>query len=195
MAVDSTGAPTSLGIPTYATGADAPSGKGFNATMAVIDGLFQTRVTVASNSVWKNKLLSSDTQPAFQINGDGKVQWGAGGSSAVDTTLFRASSAFIQTDGAFAALWFVATRGSTGAASGVITPTGTFTRVTSSDGGNISTINGGADGRILILMNASGSTLTFVVGSNIAFGSTLANNTNSIWLFDGTGGGAWKRIV
>jgi hypothetical protein len=39
LAQDATGTTTSQGIPTYATNVDAPSGKGFNAAMAVIDTL------------------------------------------------------------------------------------------------------------------------------------------------------------
>jgi hypothetical protein len=39
MALDATGTPTSKGIPTYNVSVDNPSGQGFNATMAVIDGL------------------------------------------------------------------------------------------------------------------------------------------------------------
>lgn len=45
MATDLTGTPTSLGIGTYNTSADAPSGLGFNAAMAQIDALLATRVT------------------------------------------------------------------------------------------------------------------------------------------------------
>lgn len=43
MATDLTGAPTSQGIGTYNTSADAPSGLGFNAAMAQIDALFAAR--------------------------------------------------------------------------------------------------------------------------------------------------------
>lgn len=39
MAQDATGTPTAKGIPKYNTATDAPSGKGFNAAMDVIDGL------------------------------------------------------------------------------------------------------------------------------------------------------------
>ena len=39
MALDSTGTPTPLGIPKYATNADKPSGKGFNAAMDKLDDL------------------------------------------------------------------------------------------------------------------------------------------------------------
>lgn len=43
MATDATGTATSLGIPKYLTSADAPSGKGFNAAMDVINTLIGQR--------------------------------------------------------------------------------------------------------------------------------------------------------
>lgn len=39
MATDATGTPTSLGIPTFTTAGDAPTGRGVNAMMAAIDDL------------------------------------------------------------------------------------------------------------------------------------------------------------
>lgn len=55
MAVDATGTPTSLGIPTYNTPSDKPSGQGFNAAMAVLDTLLitanKTPVTKAGSAV------------------------------------------------------------------------------------------------------------------------------------------------
>lgn len=47
MATDATGTPTSLGIPKYNTAVDAPTGRGFNAAMDVIDGLIITAKKVA----------------------------------------------------------------------------------------------------------------------------------------------------
>lgn len=46
MPTDATGPTTPLGIPTYATSADAPSGLGFNNTMQVIDSLISGRLKV-----------------------------------------------------------------------------------------------------------------------------------------------------
>lgn len=51
MATDATGTPTTLGIPTYNTQVDAPSGKGFNAAMAAIDTLIVATVTKPSGIV------------------------------------------------------------------------------------------------------------------------------------------------
>lgn len=48
MPTDLTGTPTSLGIGTYNTSADAPSGLGFNAAMGQIDALIAARATLAS---------------------------------------------------------------------------------------------------------------------------------------------------
>lgn len=48
MATDATGAPTSLGIPTYNINVDAPSGNGFNAAMAEINTLISARAPLAS---------------------------------------------------------------------------------------------------------------------------------------------------
>lgn len=39
-----------------------------------------------------------DTQPAFSVTGGGKLQWGAGGSSAVDTNLYRSAANVLKTD-------------------------------------------------------------------------------------------------
>lgn len=46
-----------------------------------------------------NKLLAADAQPAFQINGDGKIQWGPGGATVMDANLYRDQPGFIRTDG------------------------------------------------------------------------------------------------
>lgn len=48
MPADLTGTPTSLGIGTYNTSADAPSGLGFNEAMAQIDALLAARATQAA---------------------------------------------------------------------------------------------------------------------------------------------------
>lgn len=98
MATDATGTPTSLGIPKYNTAGNPPSGKGFNAAMDVLDGLLQDRVTVAGTRVLANKLLTGDANPSFRILGDGKLEWGAGGASAPDVSLYRGAVDVLQTD-------------------------------------------------------------------------------------------------
>ena len=101
MATDATGTPTSLGIPKYNTSVDAPSGLGFNAAMDSINTLLQDRVTVAGTRILANKLLSADANPAFRIMGDGDIEWGAGGASAPDTTLYRSVANTLKTDDDF----------------------------------------------------------------------------------------------
>lgn len=58
-------------------------------------------VTVAATRVLANLLLGTDTQPAFQVLGDGKHQWGPGGSTAPDTNLYRLVAGAVTTDGRF----------------------------------------------------------------------------------------------
>lgn len=61
-------------------------------------------VVVAATRVIASKLLVGDAQPAFFLGGDGKIQWGAGGAAALDTSLYRASVGRVQTDGALQAV-------------------------------------------------------------------------------------------
>lgn len=49
-------------------------------------------------SAFRNFLVSTDANPAFNIRGDGRVQWGAGAALAVDTNLYRASADTLKTD-------------------------------------------------------------------------------------------------
>lgn len=103
MATDATGTPTALGIPKYKTDVDIPSGKGFNAAMDAVDTLIGARVssdavTPAATRLVATKLLSADTQPAFRILGDGDLEWGAGGSTAPDTNLYRNAANNLKTD-------------------------------------------------------------------------------------------------
>jgi hypothetical protein len=104
MALDATGTPTSiLGIPKYNTAVDPPSGKGFNAAMDYIDSIINahTGVNSAGTTILGNKLLTADAQPAFVIRGDGDHEWGAGGASAFDVTLYRDAANVLATDDQF----------------------------------------------------------------------------------------------
>jgi hypothetical protein len=56
-------------------------------------------VTVAGTRILASKLVSADAQPAFQINGDGGLHWGPGGSTAPDTNLYRSAAGQLKTDG------------------------------------------------------------------------------------------------
>jgi len=55
-------------------------------------------VTVAGTRILASKLVGTDTQPAWQVNGDGRLNWGPGGSTATDTTLYRGGANVLQTD-------------------------------------------------------------------------------------------------
>lgn len=68
MAQDATGTTTSQGIPTYETNVDAPSGKGFNAAMAVID----TLIVSALKTVFKKAGATIGTRRGLNfIDGSG----------------------------------------------------------------------------------------------------------------------------
>ncbi len=92
MAVGATGTPTvNHSIPTYATGADAPSGQGFNSAMAFIDTLllgapFASKITsiaagdvpVWNGSAWVRPSGSRDGTKFLRDDG----AWAAAGGSA-----------------------------------------------------------------------------------------------------------------
>ena len=59
-------------------------------------------MTVAGTRLVATKLLAGDTQPAFRIMGDGRLEWGPGASTAPDTSLFRLAAAYLQTNATLA---------------------------------------------------------------------------------------------
>src|SRR5262245_8606092 len=61
----------------------------------------QADVVTASGIIIANKLLAADGQPAWQVKGDGRMEWGPGGSTAIDTNLYRVGVSILQTDGSF----------------------------------------------------------------------------------------------
>jgi len=76
-------------------------------------------VVTAATRILANKLLSADANPAFRIFGDGKMEWGAGGSNVPDLSIYRygSSSLAIQAGLAVRHDWGIWTEGSTPAAS------------------------------------------------------------------------------
>jgi microcystin-dependent protein len=62
-----------------------------------------TGVNSAGTTILGNKLLAADAQPAFAIQGDGDLLWGAGGASVLDTNLYRLSADLLNTDDSFRA--------------------------------------------------------------------------------------------
>lgn len=57
--------------------------------------------TPAATRIYANKLVGSDTQPAHRVLGDGKHEWGVGGTTAIDTNLYRGGADLLQSDDAF----------------------------------------------------------------------------------------------
>lgn len=59
-------------------------------------------VVPSAGQLVASKLLAADANPALKVTGDGMIQWGAGGASALDTNLYRSSAANLTTN---ASLW------------------------------------------------------------------------------------------
>lgn len=57
-------------------------------------------VAAAGVRIIQNKLAGGDTQPAFKILGDGRIDWGPGGATALDTYLARVGPNALYTPGA-----------------------------------------------------------------------------------------------
>lgn len=55
-------------------------------------------VNVAGTVMYENKLLTGDAWPSVRMTGDGKIQWGAGGASALDANLYRSAADVLKTD-------------------------------------------------------------------------------------------------
>lgn len=55
-------------------------------------------VTVAGATLISTKLLVADAEPAFRIMGDGKQEWGAGGATTPDVSLYRYSANILGLD-------------------------------------------------------------------------------------------------
>ena len=56
-------------------------------------------VVVAGTRLVASKLLAGDAQPAFRISGDGRIEWGPGGASTPDTSLYRSEAMTLKTGG------------------------------------------------------------------------------------------------
>lgn len=60
----------------------------------------QDTVIAAATRIIANRLVNTDANAAWQVRGDGRMDWGAGGGAAYDTNLYRSSAGRLQTDGA-----------------------------------------------------------------------------------------------
>jgi len=60
-------------------------------------------VVVAATRIIRNLLLAGDANAAWQVRGDGRMQWGAGGANALDTNLYRSAVGRVMTDNQLAA--------------------------------------------------------------------------------------------
>lgn len=90
MPTDLNGTPTSLGIGTYNTSIDAPSGLGFNEAMAQIDALIAERM----------KVVGTPTDGQVPMWNDGTGQWEPKSISAGTPTIidFTANHDLVLTD-------------------------------------------------------------------------------------------------
>jgi len=90
MAQDATGTPTPKGIPKFNTAVDAPSGKGFNAAMDVIDGLLnyiKVRKNSGGSDFERQRLnLVEGSNITLTVSDDA-------GNNEVDVTIASSSSA------------------------------------------------------------------------------------------------------
>jgi hypothetical protein len=66
-----------------------------------VSGLPTDTVIPAATRIISNKFLAADVMPAWRVMGDGRFDWGAGGSSAFDTSLYRSAVNMLKTDGGF----------------------------------------------------------------------------------------------
>src|SRR5215469_18334632 len=67
-------------------------------------GLPADTVVAAATRIISNKLVASDAQPAWQVLGNGQMNFGAGGATATDTNLYRNGAGQLKTDSGFYAV-------------------------------------------------------------------------------------------
>ena len=108
--------------PTGATGSQGPAGPGvptggtagqaltkvdatdYNTVWTTVSagaGLPADTVVASGTRIIANKLVGTDTQPSWQVMGSGRFNWGPGGTTATDTTLYRNGVGILQTDNEF----------------------------------------------------------------------------------------------
>jgi hypothetical protein len=75
------------------------SATNYDTIWSAVQGLPADTVVAAATRIISNKLLAGDTQPAWRIFGSGKMEWGLGGTTVVDTNLYRSAAGWLTTDG------------------------------------------------------------------------------------------------
>src|SRR5215472_9798882 len=79
--------------PTGATGPQGPQGP-------TGSGILPADTTIAVGTrIISNKLVSTDANPVWQVMGDGKMNFGVGGATAMDTSFWRAGAGSLTTNG------------------------------------------------------------------------------------------------
>lgn len=74
-----------------------PSGQGIRVT-GTPNPVLRSNAN-AGQSVLFNDLAAGAANPAFRLKGDGRLEWGAGGAPATDTSLYRQAANTLKTDG------------------------------------------------------------------------------------------------
>jgi hypothetical protein len=187
LATDATGAPTPLGIPTFNTAVDAPSGLGANAQMAAIDTLIAARVlkpagiTPGDVPVWNGTTFVRPTGTASSsvfLRGDGAWATPAGAAAQIfDSTLGVAAASFDVTgiSAAYNHLMVVLSgRGDTAAGS-----TGVTLRVNNDSGANYENANGYMNGASVYSGAGSGGGTSALVLGHMSAASATAGATGS----------------
>jgi hypothetical protein len=140
-------------------------------------------VTPSTAHLIRNRYTAGDTQPSFRLGADGLLQWGAGGASAPDISLYRLTGGVAKLDGALNVNhdWGIWTGGSSPGASAMIShyapASDANPRIRIDGNGKISWGPGGATAVDANLYRVSAGTLKSDGNLNIrgAFGKSAAD--------------------
>lgn len=119
--------------------------------------------------------LQSDTTKRLSIEASGRIEWGAGGSTARDTNLFRSAADTLRTDDNFIA-------------GGTVTGSN-LSGTNTGDQNTFSTI--AVAGQSNVVADSTSDTLTLVAGSNITITTNATNDEITINSTGGGGGGGF----
>src|SRR5215831_4633216 len=137
-------------------------------------GLPADTVVAAATRIISNLLLAGDTQPSWRVFGSGKMEWGPGGTTAIDTNLYRSAVGVLKTDGVFLSTNAVPVGGTTGQA---------LTKTSNADYAmGWSTVSGGG---------ALPADTVVVAGTRIISNKLLAGDAQPSWRVMGDGSMNW----